>query len=59
MSFRFLDGTPVTSDAMPPLTPDERINFLEQRVADLETVIKALADGQTTPAAILEALRAT
>jgi hypothetical protein len=39
MSYQFLDGTQVRADTGPPPTPEQRIQWLEQRVADLEQML--------------------
>lgn len=46
MSYQFLDGTQVTAETGPPPTNEERIKWLEQRVADLETVVKMLMENR-------------
>jgi hypothetical protein len=42
MNYRFTDGRLITPDAAPPPSVDQRIAWLEQRVADLEDAIIAM-----------------
>jgi len=48
MSYRFIDGRPVTPDSVPPVSTEMRIAALEQRVADLELIVMAIAKGGET-----------
>ncbi len=59
MSYRFVDGRPITPDNVPPMSPDMRLMALEQRIADLEAVVKWLAGGKPLPVSVAAKLAET
>ncbi len=59
MSYRFLDGKPVRSDTGPPPSNENRILWLEQRVADLEACVILISEGNATRDDVIAKLKGT